>query len=113
MGHFAKVENGVVTRVIVADQEWIDTGYEGDPKDWIQTSYNTHGGVHQLGGTPLRGNFAGIGYIYDKTHDVFYHTQPYPSWTLDHTTWTWKPPLPWPGEDYDWNEETKKWDKNR
>jgi len=119
MGHFAKVENNIVTRVIVADQAWIDTGIEGDPNDWIQVSYNTRGGVHYGqdgkpdGGTALRGNYPGIGYVYDKTHDVFYHTQPYPSWVLDHTTWTWNAPIPWPGEDYDWNETTKTWDKNR
>jgi len=120
MGHFAKVENGVVTRVIVADQEWIDTGLEGDPSLWVQTSYNTQAGVHTSGGTPLRGNFAGMGYVYDKTNDVFYPPRPKDylgvvcnSWTIGAPTWTWQPPVAWPGEDYDWNETTKTWDKNR
>jgi hypothetical protein len=126
MGHFAKVENGIVTHVIVADQTWIDSGHEGDPNLWIQTSYNTHGGVHYGtdgkpdGGIALRGNYAGIGYVYDKTHDVFYPPRPVDykgiecqSWTIGAPTWIWQPPIAWPGEDYDWNETTNQWDKNR
>ena len=71
MSHFAKIENNIVTQVIVAEQDVIDSGLFGDPKSFIQTSYNTHNGVHLLGGTPLRKNFAGIGYTYDPVADEF------------------------------------------
>ena len=71
MSHFAKVENNIVTQVIVAEQDVIDSGLFGDPASWVQTSYNTHNGVHLLGGTPLRKNFAGIGYTYDPVADEF------------------------------------------
>ena len=71
MGHFAKVVNGTVTQVIVAEPEFFDTFVDSSPGEWIQTSYNTFGGVHKLGGTPLRKNYAGIGYTYDKTKDAF------------------------------------------
>ena len=71
MAHFAKVKNGVVTKVIVAEQEFVDTYQDGEPGVWIQTSYNTHGGVHSLGGTPLRKNYAGVGFIYDRHKDAF------------------------------------------
>ena len=83
-----------------------------------QTSYNTIGGVHTLGGTSFRGNYAGIGYTYDPTHDVFYAPQPYPSWTISAPNWTWTPPVPYPTDvgtpdapkRYTWNESTKAWD---
>ena len=71
MAHFARIENNIVTQVIVAEQDVIDSGLFGDPKSWIQTSYNTRNGVHLLGGKPLRKNFAGIGYIYDPVADEF------------------------------------------
>ena len=71
MSHFAKVENNIVTNVIVAEQDVINSGLFGDPASWIQTSYNTHNGMHVLGGTPLRKNFAGIGYTYDPVADEF------------------------------------------
>jgi hypothetical protein len=71
MSHFAKVENNIVTQVIVAEQDVINSGLFGDPKSWVQTSYNTHDGVHALGGTPLRKNFAGVGYTYDPVADEF------------------------------------------
>jgi len=71
MAHFAKIQNNIVTQVIVAEQDVIDSGLFGDPKSWIQTSYNTRDGVHLLGGTPLRKNFAGIGYTYDSVADEF------------------------------------------
>jgi hypothetical protein len=71
MSHFAKVENNIVVQVIVAEQDVIDTGLFGDPKSFIQTSYNTRNGVHILGGTPLRKNFAGVGYTYDPVADEF------------------------------------------
>lgn len=114
MAHFAKVENGVVTQVIVIDQETLNLGHWGDPSLWIQTSYNTQANKHTQGGTPLRGNYAGIGYTYDKENDVFYSAQPYPSWTISEATdWIWTPPTPMPTDDkmYTWNEETKSWDE--
>ena len=83
---------------------------------WKQTSYNTKGGVHRLDGTPLRKNYAGIGYTYDEDRDAFIPPQPYPSWTLNETTCGWKPPTPIPadafsGKKYSWNESTKNWDE--
>ena len=118
MAHFAKVENGIVKQVIVAEQDVIDSGLFGSPSSWVQTSYNTRGGVHygQDGnpdeGVALRGNYASIGYVYDRTNDVFYAQQPYPSWTLNHSIWDWEAPIPMPndGKRYDWNESTQSWD---
>jgi len=111
MGHFAKVVDGKVTQVIVAEPEFFTTFVDSSPGAWIQTSYNTHGGQHTNGGTPLRGNYAGIGYTYDAQHDVFYAPQPFPSWTLNQTTWTWEAPVAMPtdGKVYKWDESTKTW----
>ena len=119
MSHFAKIQNGVVTEVIVAEQDFINSGLVGPASDWVQTSYNTRGGVHYGedgqpdGGTALRGNYAGIGYIYDSAHDVFYAPQPYPSWTLNNTTWLWESPVPYPtdGKMYQWNEDARNWEE--
>lgn len=112
MSHFAKVENGVVTSVIVAEQDFINSGAVGDPSLWIQTSYNTRNNTHALGGTPLRGNYAGIGYIYDSVNDIFMPPKPYNSWSLDVATASWKPPVDMPndGNMHTWNEETMSWD---
>ena len=110
MGHFAKVENGTVTQVIVADQDFIDTGAVGDPGTWVQTSYNTQGGTHRNGGTPLRKNYAGIGYLYDGIG--FYAPSPYPSWTKDEATYQWSAPTPMPvveGKMFTWDEPTLAW----
>jgi len=117
MSHFAKIQNGVVTEVIVAEQDFINSGLVGPASEWVQTSYNTRGGVHYGedgqpdGGTALRGNYAGIGYTYDSAHDVFYAPQPYPSWTLNNTTWLWESPVPYPTDAkmYEWNEEQRNW----
>jgi hypothetical protein len=117
MSHFAKVENGKVFQVIVAEQDVIDSGIFGH--DWIQTSYNTRGNVHYGqdgqpdGGIALRGNFAGIGYTYDAVNDVFYAPKPYPSWLLDESTWLWIAPVPAPTTDgpYQWDESTQTWVK--
>ena len=111
MSHFAKIENGVVTQVIVAEQDFIDTGAVGDPAQWIQTSYNTRGGVHVLGGTPLRRNFAGIGYFYIPEQDVFIPPKPFNSWSLNTENVTWEPPTPRPEDEkfYIWDEETLNW----
>ena len=118
MSHFAKVVDGKVTQVIVAEADFFKTFVDSSPGTWIQTSYNTRGGVHYLpssdtpSGQPhMRGNYAGIGFTYDSTHDVFYAPQPYPSWTLNTTTWTWDAPTAYPtdGKLYHWNESTKTW----
>jgi hypothetical protein len=111
MAHFARVENGVVTQVIVIDQETLNTGHWGDPASWVQTSYNTQGGVHSLGGTPLRKNYAGIGYSYDSVRDAFIPPKPFPSWVLDEITCLWSAPTPMPtdGKMYNWDEATLAW----
>ena len=113
MSHFAKVENGVVTQVIVIEQDVVDTGLFGDPASWVQTSYNTYGGQHRSGGTPMRKNYAGIGYTYDSVRDAFYAPQPYPSWLLDEETCIWAAPVDMPepveGKYYTWDEETVSW----
>lgn len=115
MAHFAKVENGKVVQVIVAEQDFIDSGVVGH--GWVQTSYNTKGNVHYGqdgqpdGGIALRGNYAGIGYTYDEANDVFYAPQPFPSWILNNQTWLWEAPVPYPNDDklYRWDEETTSW----
>jgi len=109
MSHFAKIESGIVTTVIVVEQDIVDT-YDGT---WVQTSYNTRGNVHYGqdgepdGGVALRGNYAGIGYIYDADNDVFYIPKPSNSWTLDTDTWSWKSPITYPddGKLYVWDED--------
>ena len=111
MGHFAKVVDSKVVQVIVAEPEFFDTFVDSSPGTWIQTSYNTRGGVHTAGGTPLRANYAGIGDTYDATHDVFYAPQPFPSWTISAPAWTWQAPVPYPndGKAYYWDEATLSW----
>ena len=113
MAHFAEVIDGVVVRVLVVDQEFIDTGKLGPKENWVQTSYNTRGNVHALGGTPLRKNYAGIGYTYDKAKDAFIAPQPYPSWELNESTCQYEPPVAHPndGNIYEWNEDTTSWDE--
>ena len=91
MSHFAKVIDGVVTEVLVIEQDVIDTGLFGDPALFVQTSYNTRGGQHSEG-RPLRKNFAGIGFTYDPKRDAFIPPQPAPSWTLDEDTCLWVEP---------------------
>jgi hypothetical protein len=112
MSHFAKVTDGKVTQVIVAEKEFFDTFVDSSPGTWLQTSYNTHGNQHPEG-RPLRGNYAGISYTYDATNDVFYAPQPYPSWILNNTTWTWESPVAMPtdGKKYKWNESITKWEE--
>jgi hypothetical protein len=108
MAHFAEIdENSIVTRVLVVDNSLEHRGQDFLANDvglggtWVQTSYNKN----------FRGNFAGIGDLYDEEFDVFYRPQPYTSWTLDQTTWTWNSPVPYPedGSPYDWNEESQEW----
>lgn len=112
MAHYAKVSNGIVEKVIVAEADFFDTFVDSSAGRWIQTSYNTYGGVHSNGGTPLRKNYAGIGYTYDSTRDAFIPPQPYASWTLNDTTCLWEPPtaMPTDGQVYNWNEATTSWD---
>lgn len=115
MSHFAQVIDGVVTQVLVAEQDFIDT--LDDKERWIQTSYNTRGGIHYgLDGQPdgkeaLRKNYAGIGYTYDQELDAFIPPKPYDSWTLDINTCHWLPPImpPEDGNAYDWDELSKQW----
>ena len=118
MAHFAKVVDGTVTQVIVAEPEFFETFVDSSPGQWIQTSYNTRGGVHydQDGnpddGTALRKNYAGIGFTYDADKDAFIPPQPYASWTLNDDTCLWESPVAYPddGQMYVWNEDTTSWD---
>ena len=112
MSHFAKVNSGIVEKVIVAEQDFVDTYIDNEPGEWIQTSYNTFGGVHSLGGTPLRKNYAQVGGTYNSVRDAFIPIQPYPSWTLNETTCLWDCPVAHPDDDkiYDWNETDQTWD---
>jgi hypothetical protein len=111
MTHFAKVNNDVVVQVIVAEPEFFDTFVDSSPGEWIQTSYNTHGGVHTQGGTPLRKNYAGIGYTYDRQRDAFIPPKLFPSWTLNEDSCLWESPIPYPtdGKLYTWDEQTTNW----
>ena len=110
MSHFAKVLDGIVIQVIVAEPEFFTTFIDTSPGQWIQTSYNTYGGQHPEG-RPLRKNYAGIGYAYDLTRDAFIPPKPFPSWTLDEETCLWNPPTPYPddGKPYTWDESTLTW----
>lgn len=128
MSHFAKVENGIVTQVIVAEQDVIDSGLFGT--GWLQTSYNTSGGVHYGsdgkpdGGIALRANYAGVGYVYDAINDVFYESRPVDingvlceSFIIGAPTWIWQNPVPPPSDMgtgtppkmYGWDETILNW----
>lgn len=112
MGHYAKVVNGTVTKVIVAEADFFKTFVDDTPGEWIQTSYNTFAGEHVAGGTPLRKNFAGVGYTYDKERDAFYPPSPFPSWVLNENTCQWEAPVPRPnieGKFFEWNEGKAGW----
>jgi hypothetical protein len=117
MAHYAKVIDGVVTQVIVAEPEFFDTFVDTEAGRWIQTSYNTFGGVHHGedgqpdGGVALRKNYACIGFTYDDDLDAFVPPQPYPSWTLNEDTCLWEAPVAYPeGSDkYYWDEEQQSW----
>jgi hypothetical protein len=108
MSHFAKVENGIVTQVIVAEQDVIDSGLFGT--GWVQTSYNTHGGQHPEG-RPLRKNYAGVGYTYDVGRDAFIPPKPFASWGLNEATCLWDAPTPSPTDNkiYIWDEPAASW----
>jgi len=122
MGHFAKVSNGIVTRVIVAEADFFNNFVDDSPGKWIQTSYNTRGGVHYQPNTnepsedqskALRKNYAGIGYTYDATRDAFIPPKPFNSWTLNEDTCLWDSPVAYPedGKLYKWNEEIINWEE--
>ena len=101
MSHFAKIDNNIVTQVIVAEQDFINSGLVGDSFNWVQTSYNGN----------FRKNYAGVGYTYDSTRDAFIPPQPYNSWALNEDTCQWDSPTPYPTDDkrYNWNEDTTSW----
>jgi len=115
MSHFAKLDqNNIVIFVTVGRQE--DDGKEAElcartGDRYLQTSYNTRGGVHLLGGTPLRKNYAGVGYLYDEMRDAFIPPKPYPSWSLNEQTCLWDAPIPYPtdGDSYTWDEDNQTW----
>jgi len=111
MAHYAKVLDGVVLKVIVAEEDFFDNFVDTVAGDWIKTSYNTYGGVHTLGGTPLRMNYATVGGTYDIDRDAFIGIKEWPSWVLDEDTLLWKPPIDYPtdGKDYKWDEEEVSW----
>jgi hypothetical protein len=125
MAHFAELNSFLkVVRVVVVDDEdtkekdgietesvgakYLSDAFGGT---WVQTSYNTNGGIHKLDGTPFRKNYAGTGYTYDVERDAFIPPSPFPSWTLDEATCSWEAPTPRPDGDYVWNEETQAWDQ--
>jgi len=112
MSHFAQIDdNNIVVNVIVAEQDFINSGAVGDPSMWIQTSYNTFAGIHKNGGDPLRKNYAGIGYSYDAQRDAFISPKPFESWLLNEDTCLWEAPTPYPndGKTYEWNELGRVW----
>jgi hypothetical protein len=109
MGHYAKIESGVVTQVIVADgPDWCEQNLGGE---WVQTSYNTYGGVHSSGKFPIHKNYAGVGYTFDGIG--FAAPQPFASWSLNTQSYLWEAPTPMPtdGKIYTWNEETLSWEE--
>ena len=120
MAHFAEVDsNNVVVRVLVVGDDQEERGQEFLANDlglggtWLKTSYNTQGGVHTLGGTPFRKNYAGIGYTYDSVRDAFIPPKPFNSWTLDEETCLWEAPVAYPsdGKLYTWDEENTQWNE--
>jgi hypothetical protein len=110
MSHFAKIVDGKVVSVIVAEPEFFDTFVDSSPGQWLQTSYRTHGGQHPEN-RPLRKNYAGVGYSYDAVKDAFIPPQPFASWTLDDATCLWNAPVAMPtdGKPYAWDEATISW----
>jgi hypothetical protein len=110
MSHFAKIVDGKVVSVIVAEKEFFDTFVDNSPGQWLQTSYNTIGNKHTQGGTPLRGNYAGVGYTYDAEKDVFIAPKPFASWVLS-ADYLWEAPVAMPtdGKHYQWQESSQSW----
>jgi hypothetical protein len=121
MAHYAKVNYGIVEKVIVAESDFFKTFIDSSPGNWIQTSYNTRGGIHYQPNSnipsedqskSLRKNYAGIGYTYDETRDAFIPPKPFNSWILNEDTCLWNAPVAYPtdGDRYKWNESTLTWD---
>jgi len=121
MPHFAKVSNKKVVKIISADETFFEKFIDSEPGEWLQTSYNTRGGIHYDPETnepstdqskAFRKNYAGVGYTYDRTRDAFIPPKPYESWTLNEETCLWDSPVPYPddGEIHSWNEQTQTWD---
>ncbi len=119
MAHYAKIQDNKVTKVIVAEPEFFSVFVDNSPGEWIQTSYNTRGGIHYGqdgqpdGGEALRKNYAGVGFTYDRERDAFIPSKPFASWVLDEFSCLWYPPIPRPTDDkpYVWNESTQTWDE--
>ena len=120
MAHYAKVQNGLVTKVIVAEAEFFETFVDDSPGDWIQTSYNTHGGIHYNPETKepsadqskaLRKNYAGIGFTYNTQLDAFIPPKPFASWLLDEENCQWNAPVEKPEGNYRWNESIVNWEE--
>ena len=124
MAHFAQIdENNIVTRVLVIEQDVIDTGEFGDPATWVQASYNTRAGVYYTPNTStkdpdqskaFRKHYPGVGFKYDETRDAFIPPQPFPSWILDEDTCLWQAPVPIPpssgeNEIHEWDEDSQSW----
>lgn len=111
MTHFAKVRDELVVDVIRAEPKFFETFVDTSPGQWVQTSYNTHGGVHTLGGTPLRKNYAGIGHTYDAQRDAFIPPKPFASWVLNEDTCLWDAPVLYPndGNRHYWDESSQQW----
>lgn len=109
MTYYAKVLDGKVVKVIVAESNFFDTFVEDSPGTWIETSYDTSKNVHKTGGTPLRKNFAGIGFEYRKDIDAFIPKKPFDSWILDEDKGRWEAPKARPSDKHDWDESLKDW----
>ncbi len=126
MAHYAFLnDNNIVTEVITGVDEDAKDDLPSEFSSWEEfyadfrgqtckrTSYNTIGNEHNDSGTAFRGNYAGIGYTYDETNDVFIASKPYASWTMDESTWTWEAPEAYPddGKNYTWNENKEEWEE--
>jgi len=111
MAHYAKVDQGKVIKVIVAESDFFNNFVDSSPGEWIETSYNTYGGQHKTGGTPLRKNYAGVGYTHDRERDAFIPPKPFESWVLNENTCQWEAPTSMPNDnkEYRWNESTTSW----
>lgn len=116
MAHFAEIdESNLVVRVLVIEDTHENNGADylantlGLGGTWIQTSYNTHGGVHSSGGTPLRKNYAGVGFTYDSDLDAFIPLKPFDSWVLNEETCLWDAPIPKPEGNYRWDDDVVNW----
>lgn len=106
-----RLADDIVTEVIVADQAFVTNLVSEEPAEWIKCDYYTQHNTHQQGGTPLRGNYPSVGFIYNRDHDIFIEPQPYPSWLLNTAEWKWEAPVPYPTDAlfYYWDEYTQRW----